>query len=132
MLIKRGIQRLLDSTPFGVFETFTLPANSNMAFRGSPQSPNVDPITEASAIAMAIYYGITKVSGTAEMTTIAVPAGFRGTICLIPTGAFTGATGGTAAYDGTSDAIPIGKAFTAVAAKALYLTTDGLLWYPSY
>lgn len=130
-MLKRYLKYLTQS-PDGLLHTFTLPAGSNMAFRSSPQAPNVDPLTEASAIAMSIYYGITKVSGTAEMTTIAVPAGFRGTIALIPTGAFTGATGGTAAYDGTSDTIPIGKAFTAVAGKVLYLTTDGLLWYPSY
>lgn len=104
-----------------------------MALRSSPQTPNVDPVTRASvAGTQVITYNITIVSGTNQLTAISVPSGFRGTIVLIPTGAFTGATGGTYASDGVTDTIPIGKAFTAVAAKALYLTTDGNLFYPSY
>ena len=88
------------------------------------------PATVASAIAMSAPTArITTVSGTAEMTTIAIPwPNFTGSIVYIPTAAFTGATGGTA----TATAKPIGKAFTAVAGKALELYFDGSLWYPSY
>ncbi len=73
---------------------------------------------------------ITYVSGTNQMTAVQVPAGFRGLIVLIPSGAFTGATGGAYASDGVTDTIPIGKAFTAVAQRALILVIDGLLAYP--
>lgn len=94
---------------------------------------NVDPVTRASvAGTQPITYGITFVSGTNQLTAISVPSGFRGPIFLIPTGAFTGATGGTYVSDGVTDTIPIGKAFTAVAQRTLCLVTDGNLFYPSY
>lgn len=71
---------------------------------------------------------ITTVSGTVAVTTIALPwAGFTGFIIYVPTGAFTGATGGTA--DDTNK--PIGKAFTAVVARALIMIYDGVTWYPA-
>lgn len=126
---KRGIFRLLHSTPYGVFEDL-----SNMGnLIGNPSNPIWDPNILASIAGTNVFaYAYTKVSGTNQMTLIKVPAGFRGTIALIPTGAFTGATGGTAAYDGTNDTIPIAVAFTAVVSKTLFLTTNGLLWYPSY
>lgn len=83
----------------------------------------------ASAAAMPAPTGKqTRVSGTTEITTIALPyAGFEGTIIYIPTGIFTGATGGAA---GTA----IGLAFTAVVGKPLRLTfvRAAGLWYPSY
>lgn len=92
---------------------------------------NVDPIVRASvagAQPAPVAY-ITHLSGTNQLTSIDLPwLGFTGTICFIPDAAFTGATGGTS----TSSTGAIGKAFTAVAAKALYLTYDGALWYPSY
>lgn len=72
-----------------------------------------------------------RVSGALAITLIPLPyEGFEGTIALIPTGAFTGATGGTA----TAQNKPIGLAFTAVVGKTLFLTylpSTGL-WYPSY
>lgn len=72
---------------------------------------------------------ITTVSGTVAITTITLPwTGFTGSIKYIPTGAFTGATGGTA----SGLAKPVGLAFTAVTGKVLELTFDGTLWYPSY
>lgn len=97
---------------------------------GGLQQANVNPTTVASATTMpAPSAAITTVSGTAEIVLITLPwNGFTGRITYIPTGAFTGATG-TAA---TATAKPIGKAFTAVAAKALDLTFDGTNWYPSY
>lgn len=126
---KRGIFRLLGSTPHGVFETLENMYN----LIGSPQLPIWNPVVLASAAGLnVISYAYTIVSGTNAMTLIKVPAGFRGSIILIPTGAFTGATGGTAAYDGVNDTIPIGLAFTAVVGKALILSTNGLLWYPNY
>ena len=99
----------------------------------SPGTPTkgVEGATLASAATMAPTSYIHYVTGTAEVTLITLPyTGFAGTICFIPAGAFTGATGGTA----TATNKPVGKAFTAVAAKALYLTyVPSLgLWYPSY
>ena len=83
-----------------------------------------DPTTIASAATIAPTCKNTVVSGTTEITTITLSGtDFQGSINLIPTGAFTGATGGN-----------IGKAFTAVAGKTLtmtYLQSTGL-WYPSY
>jgi hypothetical protein len=64
------------------------------------------------------------ISGTAEITTIVLPyPGFVGDIVFIPAAAFTLATGGN-----------VGKAATAVAAKAMTLTYSAKagLWYPSY
>lgn len=97
---------------------------------GGLQGGVVDPVTVASTTAMPAPNAlVSTVSGTVEITTIAVPwPGFTGVIKYIPTGAFTGATGGTA----TSSAKPIGKAFTAVAGKVLELVCDGSTWYPSY
>lgn len=91
---------------------------------------NVDPIVRPSAVAMTqpVAY-LTVVSGALAMTTIDLPfIGFTGTIAFRPTGAFTGATGGTT----TSTTGAIGLAFTAVVGKILFLTYDGALWYPSY
>jgi hypothetical protein len=51
---------------------------------------------------------------------------------VLPTAAFTGATGGTLAYstDGETEDIPIGKAFTAVADQPILFVTNGALCYP--
>lgn len=102
------------------------------AFRGPGglQQSVVDPTVLASTTAMPAPNAlITTVSGTVAVTTIAIPwSGFTGKITYIPTGAFTGATSGTA----TDTAKPIGLAFTAVVGKALDLTFDGLKWYPNY
>jgi hypothetical protein len=69
---------------------------------------------------------ITTVSGAAAIATIAIPyPGFTGVIYLIPTGAFTGVTSGTA--DGVN--FPIGATFTAVVGKVMTLVFDGLKWY---
>lgn len=89
----------------------------------------VNPTPVASAAAMpAPLAQITTVSGAAAISTIALPwPGFTGAITLIPTGAFTMATGGTA------DAVnkPIGKAMAA-ATVGLPITVffDGNMWYP--
>lgn len=90
----------------------------------------VDPVTRASAVAQAAPKAlITTVSGTAALTTIDLPwPGFTGFIILIPTAAFTGATGGTA----TDTSKPIGLAFTAVVGKALMMVFDGTKWWPNY
>jgi hypothetical protein len=99
----------------------------------SNQIAIVDPVVRASVAGDSnpITYGVTFVSGALAMTGIQVPAGFRGTITLIPTGAFTGALGGVYANDGITEQIPFAKVFTAVVQRALYLTTDGNFWYPS-
>jgi len=73
---------------------------------------------------------ITTVSGALAMTLIPLPwPGFSGTIVFIPTGAFTGATGGVA----TAVNKPIAKAFTAVVGQALALTYSSAsgMWHPS-
>lgn len=97
---------------------------------GGLQFGVVDPVTAASAATMpAPKARVTTVSGTAQITLIPLPwTGFTGTISYIPTGAFTGATGGSA----TAVNKPVGLAFTAVIGKVLELTFDGTLWYPSY
>lgn len=108
------------------------PAAQNLV--GTTLAPNVRPTVVASAASLAnsITHAITKVSGTNAVTGFQLPAGFTGVFCVIPTGNFTGATGGTYANDGTTASIPIGLAFTAVTGKAIYFVTDGLLIYPSY
>lgn len=90
----------------------------------------VDPVTVASANDMpAPRARISTVSGSTQINTIALPwPGFTGSISYIPTGAFTGATGGSA----TDTKKAVGKAFTAVVGKVLTLTFDGTLWYPDY
>lgn len=114
-----------------------------MMGNGNPQNPNVDPVTQASVASLLnkINYYITKVSGTAAITGFRLPRGFRGSFIVIPTAAFTGATGGTLAYAGDlaasppvalTEDIPIGLAFTAVVDRPLFFTTNGLLVYPSY
>jgi len=103
---------------------------------GTPLAPNCDPAIQASAASLAnvITYSITKISGTNAITGFRLPRGFRGVFYVIPTGIFTGATGGTLAYssDGTTEDIPIGLAFTAVVGKVLTFISNGLLVYPSY
>lgn len=111
-----------------------MPNLEKMMLFSTPLAPNVDPVTQASVASLAnvITHAITKVSGTEAMTGFRLPRGFRGLFCLIPTGAFTGATGGTLAYDaaGETEDIPIGKAFTAIANVAFLLVSDGALVYP--
>lgn len=96
---------------------------------GSLQFAVKDPVTVASAVAMpAPKARITTVSGTAAISTIAIPwPGFTGSITYIPTGLFTGVTGGTA--DGTN--FPIAVAFAAGVSRALILTFDGSSWFPN-
>lgn len=100
----------------------------NFGTVGTPNL-NISGGTVASAVAMPAPTGfLTIVSGTAAITTIALPyPGFEGMIAFRPTGIFTGATGGAA---GTA----IGIAFTAVVGKILYMYFDKAtgLWYPSY
>lgn len=128
-MTKRGIFRLLHTTPHGVFEGI-----ENMAPIGNPQTPIIDPIIQASVASLANIVGfhVVKFSGTAAMTGMRLPRGYRGQFILIPTGAFTGVTGGTLAYsaDGLTEDIPFGSAFTAIAAKAILMVTDGALIYP--
>lgn len=92
---------------------------------------NIDPVVRASvagAQPAPVAY-LTVISGALALTSIDLPwLGFTGTIALRPTGAFTGATGGTT----TSSTGAIGLAFTAVVGKILFMTYDGALWYPSY
>lgn len=67
---------------------------------------------------------ITIVSGALAITGITIPyPAFQGTICLIPTGAFT-----------TTNATNIAIASTGVVGKAMFMTylpATGK-WYPSY
>lgn len=104
------------------------------AQQSSKLASNVDGIVRASVASTAnpIIAYLTTISGALAITGFQLPSGFRGTFALRPTGAFTLATGGTYASDGTTDTIPIGLASTAVVGKILFITTDGLLCYPSY
>jgi hypothetical protein len=97
---------------------------------GGLQFGVVDPVTQASAVAMTAPRAlISTISGTAAMATIQQPwPGFTGIIVYIPTGAFTGVTSGTAS--GLN--LPIGLAFTAVVGKALIMACDGFKWFPNY
>lgn len=97
---------------------------------GTP-TQNIKGADLASAATMAPTHYLHLVSGTTEITLITLPyTGFAGTIAFRPTGAFTGATSGTA----TALNKKIGLAFTAVTGKILFLTYDPVseLWYPSY
>jgi len=88
-------------------------------------------VASVAGLQPAVTGWLTVVSGTNAITTFGLPyEGFEGTIALRPTGAFTGATGGT----GTATAKAIGLAFTAVVGKILFMTYDknSGLWYPSY
>jgi hypothetical protein len=89
--------------------------------------PNTSSAT-TTAIASAAIIGIENagqifhVSGTTAINTIEVPlTSFRGTVTIIPDGAFTLTTAGN-----------IGKASTAVVGQAMTLHYDGVKWYPSY
>lgn len=105
-----------------------------MSLVGTPLNNNINPVTQASAasLANAITTGITKISGTAAVTGFRLPRGFRGIFVVIATGAFTGVTGGTLAYNDTTDTedIPIGKAFACAADKAALFVSNGALVYP--
>lgn len=94
------------------------------------QIQGADIASVAGAIASPTNY-IHRITGTLAITLIPIPyPGFAGTIAIVPTEIFTGATGGVA----TSTNKPIGLAFTAVVGKTLFLTylpAQGL-WYPSY
>lgn len=75
--------------------------------------------TIASATAITLSHPAHKVSGTVEITTINPPyTGFVGNCVLIPTAAFTFATGGNIAH-----------AATAVVNRPLYMFYDGALWF---
>lgn len=96
-----------------------------------PPIENVSIVPSAAGLQPAPSGYITTVSGALAMTLIPLPwPGFTGTICFIPTGAFTGATGGVA----TAVNKPIAVAFTAVVGKALFLTYSNQsgMWHPSY
>ncbi len=83
--------------------------------------------TIASAATIAPTSAIVKVSGTTQITTITPPTvaqnggTFLGCVRLVPTGAFTTATGGN---------IALGS--TAIVDKVLEVCYDGTSWYPSY
>lgn len=100
----------------------------------TPASPNVNPVAQASAASLAnvINSFVTTVSGTNAVTGFRLPRGFRGIFVVVPSGIFTGATGGTLAYsaDGETEDIPVGKAFTAVVGSPILFVSDGKLVYP--
>lgn len=76
----------------------------------------------ASAATITLTGPVTPVSGTNAISTINLPyAGFTGPAYLMPTGAFTLATGGN-----------IAKASTAVVGQAMTIVWDGVKWNPSY
>jgi hypothetical protein len=79
-------------------------------------------IASASTIDIVNAGQIFHVSGAAAINTIAIPyTSFRGSVTIIPDGAFTLTTAGN-----------IGKASTAVVSQAMTLHYDGVRWFPSY
>lgn len=106
------------------FLGFTEPGTETRGIQGAD-------IASAAGLIATPTHKLHRVTGTAAITLIPLPyPDFAGTIRLLPTGAFTGATGGAA----TAMNKPIGLAFTAVVGKPLDLTyypAQGL-WYPSY
>jgi hypothetical protein len=83
---------------------------------GSYEGPAI-----ASAAAITLSHPVHKISGVAAISTINPPfTGFVGHVTLIPTGAWTLATGANVAV-----------ARTAVPNVAMRLYYDGSTWYPS-
>jgi hypothetical protein len=88
----------------------------------SSATPTASAIASASAIQIEEAGQIFHVSGTAAIDTIFLAStSFRGSVTIIPDGAFTLVTGGN-----------IGKASTAVVGRTMTLHYDGSFWYPSY
>lgn len=113
-----------------------MPGSQEFRAFQSPGSPEVWPGTENMSVVpsaaglqpVPVAY-LSTVSGALAMTLIPLPwPGFAGTICFIPTGAFTGATGGVA----TAVNKPIALAFTAVPQRAMLLTFSNQtgMWHP--
>lgn len=107
---------------------------AQLSLVGTPQNPNINPVTNASAASLAnvVTYAVTKLSGTAALTGFRLPRGFRGLFVVVPSGACTGATGGARAYDDTNDTedIPFAAAWAAAANKAMLFVSDGTYVYP--
>jgi hypothetical protein len=75
--------------------------------------------TIASAATITLSHPVHRISGTTEITTINPPfTGFVGHVTLLPTGAWTTATGGN-----------IATAHTAVANRPVFAFYDGATWY---
>lgn len=105
-----------------------------MQSQANPSSPNVGPsIASAATLANIVAAFITPVTGTAAMTGIRLPRGYRGAFVIIPSGAVTGVTGGTLAYsaDGLTEDIPFSVAWAGAANKALLFVSDGVKCYPT-
>lgn len=100
----------------------------------TPINASVNPVTQASVASLAnsITTFMTKMSGTAAITGFRLPRGFRGIFVVIPSGLMTGVTGGTLAYNDTTDTedIPIALGFACAANKAALFYSNGLLVYP--
>ena len=94
-----------------------------------PSIENLNIVPSAAGVQNVPTAYITTMSGALAATLIPLPwPGFAGTICFIPTGAFTGATGGVA----TAVNKPIALAFTAVVGRAMLLTYSAQsgMWHP--
>lgn len=107
---------------------------AQLSLVGTPQNPNINPVTNASAASLAnvVTYAVTKLSGTAALTGFRLPRGFRGLFCVLPSGAMTGVTGGALAYDDTNDTedIPFSVGWAAAANKAMLFVSDGAKVWP--
>ena len=108
-----------------------MPDTATMNLQGTPLAPNWG-ATLASATQITITNAVHKVSGTTSVTTVKIPAGFRGAFVLVPTGAVPLTSGGTyVASDGTNEVIPFALTMTCVTNRAVLCVTDGLLIYCS-
>lgn len=100
-----------------------------MGLVGTAIAPNWG-ATLASATQITITSAFHKVTGTTSITTVKIPAGFRGMFCLIPAGAVPLTSGGTyVASDGTYEVIPFALTQTCVTNRIAVCVTDGLLIY---
>lgn len=94
--------------------------SSNVTEQLNTQSQGVGaPLTAGTTLTVTNH--IHSVGGTAAIRNINAPAGFTGTVVLLPTASWTTVTGGN-----------IASATTAVVGKALHMTFDGTQWHPSY
>lgn len=111
-----------------------MPADNPASLKpvSSKLASNVNPLRLTPAASLVNDLGgyfATKSTGTNAMTGLKVPAGFRGLVCLLPSDAANGATGGAYSTDGVQDSIPFKRTWTATANSAVLFFCDGDFLY---
>lgn len=124
--------KALTQSPEG--KLFIDPGVMSLCGTNYPPSGNINPVAFASAASLAnvVNAAICYVTGTNAMTGLRLPRGFRGLVCLIPSAAANGTTGGTLAYsaDGLTEDIPFAVGWVGAANKAALFVSDGVKLYP--